>query len=145
MVATSRFGESHSLNFGLSQACCSTSAAAARTPNESERMACNLPWACEKAKHVIVSLTTTATGLDGVAERGLNVALWRGVAGVCFPRQRARTYSSPVIGSTSVLVALHAEGLGVVLVPGADDEERMELAVPTAAIVPTSSRYHLAA
>ena len=57
--------------------------------------------------------------LDGVAEEGLYVGL-----GAWLPSHGARPLSPPVLGSHAVLVALHLEGMEVVLAPGAGDKVR---------------------
>ena len=84
-------------------------------------------------------------GLDGMAEEGLYVAPWGGSAKASLPIKRAQAYSPPVMGSHAALVAVHPEGMGVVIAPSADDETRLELAANSVILTPTSSRYRLTA
>ena len=49
-----------------------------------------------------------------------------------------------MLRSYAVVVALHPEGMEVVLAPGADGDERFSLAIGNAVLVTTSSSYHLA-
>ena len=72
------------------------------------------------------------------------MALWRSSGEAWQPSYGMRPFSPPVLGSHVVLVALHPEGMEVILAPGADDEVRLELAATIAVLAPTSSSYHMA-
>ena len=56
-----------------------------------------------------------------------------------------RIYSPPMMGSHAIVVALHPEGMGVVIAPCADDETWLELAGNSAILTPTSNRYDVTA
>ena len=83
-------------------------------------------------------------GLDGAAEEGLYVALWRSGAKARLSSHGTRPFTPPVLRSHAVMMVLHPKGMEVVLNPGTDGEECLSLAVSNAVLAPDSSSYHLA-
>ena len=83
-------------------------------------------------------------GLNGAAEEGLYVAVWRSSAEAWLPSHSKRPFTPPLLGSRAVLVALHPQGMEVALAPGKDGEARLSPAVGVAVLAPTSSSSHLA-
>ena len=80
-------------------------------------------------------------GLEDVRRDGLYVALWRGGEDAWRRELGRRPLTPRALGSHAVLVAMHPEGMEVVL--GEDGTDRMLLDADSAVLVPTSSSYRL--
>ena len=81
-------------------------------------------------------------GLEDVRrDGGLYVDLWRSGAEARRRELVIRPLTPPALGSHALLVAMHPEGVEVVF--GENGTDRLLLAVNSAVLVPTSSRYRL--
>ena len=74
--------------------------------------------------------------VDGAVGEALYAALWRSSGEAWLPSHGGLPFRPPMLGSHAVLVALHPEGMEVILAPGADDEVRLALATSTAVLAP---------
>ena len=71
------------------------------------------------------------------------MALWRSSAEGRLPSHGKRPFTPPVLGAHAVLVALHPEGMEVVLATGTDGKDRLLLANSNTVLAPLSRSYHL--
>ena len=95
----------------------------------------NLPL----SMRLLVGCLIVGGGLKDVRRDGMYVALWRSGADAHRRELQMRPLTPQALGSHKVLVAMHPEGMEVVV--GEDGTDRRLLAVDSAVLVPTSSSY----